>query len=636
MQFRELRFEGKADSKTRSVPITISSDTPVDRGDYVEILDHSPGSVDLSRAPLPLIESHDAGRLNIGIVDDLRLEGGRLRGTATFGHSARAAEVFADVRAGIVRGVSIGYDLLDNGRPVPHSSGRGRLFKFRPVEASAVAVPADTSVGFYRSKRTPQMETQFETGTAGEHQHQSRSERRAAAYQAGGDSAAVERERCTGIMALATSHNLREMGDRAVADGTPLELFRGMALDALHRRGSDRPLYQPAAQIGLSERETRDFSLTRLYRSIFEGRPDVAPFERECVNAVETKLQRSGMPAHRGGLRLPYEVMRSPIPGLEVRGGQLMVGDRVVMQRDLGKTVGASGASLVGTDLLAGSFIDFLRARTLVYAMGAIRLSGLVGNVSIPKQLGKTSNGWVAEAGAATESDMTFGALTMSPKTAHGIQDVTRDMLIQSTPAIEGIIRADLLAVMAETVDYAAINGSGTSNQPTGLWATAGIGAVIGGTNGGAPTWDHMVKLEEALAQNNHMQGALGYLTNPAVRSKLKRTQKFSGTNGMEIFERPFTNDDAGAFGVVNGYRCGVTTQVRSDYTKGTAVGICSGVFFGNWADLMIGEWATAEILPDPYTQATNRIIRMHVWQSVDVGVRRTGSFSAMFDVLTA
>lgn len=635
MQFRELRFEGKPDQKTRSVPITVSSDAPVDRGRYVEILDHSPGSVDLSRAPLPLIESHDSGRLNIGIVDDLRLQGGRLCGTATFGTSKRAAEVFADVQARIVRGVSIGYDLLDDGKPVPHPSGRGRLFKFCPVEVSAVAVPADISVGFYRSQRKPIMENQLDTGMAGDQYHLSRSERRAAGYHGGGDESRLERERCTGIMNLATAHNLREMGDRAVAEGMSMEAFRGHALDALHRRGSDKPLYNLPAEIGLSDRETRSFSLTRLYRSIFEARPDIAPFERECVNAVETRLQRAGISAQRGGLRLPYEVMRSPIPGLEIRNGQVMAGDRVVMQRDLTVSGGGQGGSLVGNDMLAGSFIDFLRARTLVYTLGATRLSGLVGNVTIPRQLGKGANGWVAESSAATESDVTFGVLAMSPKTAHGIQDVTRDMLIQATPAVEGIIRADLLATMAETIDFAAINGTGTSNQPRGVLATAGIGAVVGGANGAAPTWDHMVQLEEALSQSNAMQGNLAYLTNPAVRSKLKRTQKFANTNGMEVFERPFANDDTGAFGVVNGYRCGVTTQVRKDYTKGTSVGICSAVVFGNWSDLMVGEWASAEILPDPYTQASNRIIRMHVWQSVDIGVRRAQSFSLMNDVLT-
>jgi len=485
MQFRELRFEGKPDQKTRSVPITVSSDAPVDRGRYVEILDHSPGSVDLARAPLPLIESHDSGRLNIGIVDDLRLQGGRLCGTATFGTSRRAAEVFADVQARIVRGVSIGYDLLDDGTPVAHPSGCGRLFKFRPVEVSAVAVPADISVGFYRSQRKPIVETQFNTASD---QHQpSRAERRAAGYQSN-DEARLERERCTQIMTLSTAHGLRELGDRAVADGISFELFQGYALDQLHARGSNKPLHQPLSDIGMSERETRAFSLTRLYRSIFEQRPDLAPFERECVNTVETRLQRAGISAQRGGLRLPYEVMRSPIPGLELRNGQVMAGDRVVMQRDLSISGGGQGGNLVGTDMLAGSFIDFLRARTLVFTLGATRLSGLVGNVSIPRQSGKTSNGWVAEAGAGTESDASFTALAMSPKTARGIQDVTRDMLIQSTPAIEGIIRADLLAVMAETVDFAAINSTGTSNQPRGVLATAGIGAVVGGVNGAAPT----------------------------------------------------------------------------------------------------------------------------------------------------
>lgn len=633
MQYRQLRFVGDPDKATRSVPVTVSSETPVDRGRYVEILDHSPGAVDLSRAPLPLVESHDTSRLNIGIVEDLRVEGGRLRGTARFGESARAKEVFADVQARVVRGVSIGYELLDDGTPVPHDSGRARKFKFRPIEASAVAVPADIDVGFYRSRNaTMETTTELDVHSGAP---MSRSQRRAAQYETGGGSAAEERERTTGIMALATSHNLRELGDRAIRDGVPLEAFRGMALDALYRRGSDRPLYTPISQIGMSEREVRDFSVARLFRSIIENRPDLAPGEREACAAVQSQMERTGSGPRKGGLQLPYDVMRAPIPGAEVRGGQLVVGNRV-LQRDLSSlTVGAGGA-MVATDLLAASFVDLLRARTLVFALGAMRLTGLVGNVSIPRQTGTTTMGWVAQAAAASESDASFNAISMTPKTAHGMQDVTRDLLVQGSPAVEGICRADLLASMATTVDYAALAATGASNQPTGLMSTAGIGSVVGGTNGGAPTWDHLVALEEAVSNANADVGRLAYLTNAKVRSKLKRTQRFSGTDGMPLFERAFDGFDPGAFGSVNFYPAGVSNQVPSTLTKGTASGICSAILFGNWADLMIGEWGTAEILPDPYTQAANRIVRFHIYQSVDVGVRHPASFAMMNDVLTS
>lgn len=636
MQFRELRFAaGKADAKTRSVPVTVSSEQPVDRGAYVEVLDHAPGAVDLSRAPLPLIESHNDQQLNIGVVEQLQVVRGRLVGMARFGTSRRAEEVFRDVLDKVVQGVSIGYELVDQGVPVAHPSGRARKFKFRPLEVSAVAVPADSTVGFFRSHspRNPSMTSHL--NDAPDAPVPTRSQRRAAAHAAG-DADLHEQDRVRGIMALATSHGLRELGERAIASGMNLETFRGQALDVLHLRGSDKPLYQPASQIGLSERETRDFSVARLFRSLIDQRPDLAPFERECVNTVQGQMQRAGMASARGGLHLPYELMRAPIPGAYMRDGHVMVGDRVLLQRDLATSSVGAGAAMVAVDHLAGSFIEFLRARTLVFQMGALRLSGLVGNVSIPRQTGSTSPGWVAQSGAASESDATFAVVTLTPKTAHGIQDVTRDLLIQGSPAVEGLVRADLLATMATTIDYAAINGSGSSNQPTGLSNVVGIGAVVGGTNGAAPTWDHMVEFEEVVATANADRGLLGYLTNPAVRAKLKRTQKFASTNGQEIYGPPMNGDEAGTFGAVNGYRCGITTHVRSDLTKGSSSGVCSAIFFGAWNDLMIGEWATAEILPDQVTQAANRIVRMHVWQTVDIAVRRPQSFAAMADALTS
>jgi len=262
-------------------------------------------------------------------------------------------------------------------------------------------------------------------------------------------------------------------------------------------------------------------------------------------------------------------------------------------------------------------------------------LSGLVGNVTIPRQIGSVTPGWVAQAGPGSESDASFAVVTMAMKTAHAIQDVTRDMLMQGTPAVEGLIRADLIETMATQLDFVGLHGTGSGNQPTGLFATAGIGAVVGGAAGLAPTWDHIVDLESQVANNNAAQGSVGYLTNTRVRGKLKRTQKFSGTNGQEIWLPPQMGDDAGTFGSLNGYRAGVSNNVRSDLVKGGSGAVCSAIAFGNWSDLLIGEWGTAEILPDEVTQAVNRIVRFHIWQSIDVAVRRAQSFSAMLDALT-
>jgi HK97 family phage major capsid protein len=372
-------------------------------------------------------------------------------------------------------------------------------------------------------------------------------------------------------------------------------------------------------------------------RSLIEKDTKMAPFETECAAAVRDAMDKVGHRGNGGGHFLPLDVMRQPLPGVRMVEGRLMVGDRVIAsQRDLATSSTGAGGAMVATDTLASDFITLLRNASMVRRMGARVLSGLVGNVSIPRQTGTTTPGWVAQAGAASESDATFAVVTLSMKTAHGIQDVTRDLLIQGTPAVEGLIRADLIDAMAVQLDFVALHGTGASNQPTGLAATAGIGAEVGGTNGAAPTWDNIVGLESLVANNNAVQGSVGYLTNTRVRGKLKRTQKFASTNGQEIWMPPMQGDDASTLGSLNGYRAGVSNNVSSTLTKGTSSGVCSAIFFGNWSDLLIGEWGTAEILPDPLTQAANRIVRMHVYQSIDIAVRRAQSFSAMLDALHA
>src|SRR5947207_200161 len=99
-------------STARRWPCTISSEAPVERRDrsgvYLEVLSHEPGAVDLSRAPLPVLEGHDSADINIGLVERVRLDGRRLRGELVLGASARAAELATDIDSGIVRGLSVG------------------------------------------------------------------------------------------------------------------------------------------------------------------------------------------------------------------------------------------------------------------------------------------------------------------------------------------------------------------------------------------------------------------------------------------------------------------------------------------------------------------------------------------------
>ena len=117
----------------------------------------------------------------------------------------------------------------------------------------------------------------------------------------------------------------------------------------------------------------------------------------------------------------------------------------------------------------------------------------------------------------------------------------------------------------------------------------------------------------------------MGYLTNAKVRGKLKQVSKVSGQNG-------FVYDGD----MVNGYRTGISNQVPSNLTKGSASGICSAILFGNFADLIIGQWGSLDLMVDPYTGSTAGTVRVVALQDVDVAVRHAESFAAMKDALTA
>lgn len=629
------------DEESREVEVSFSSEVAVERWWGNEILGHSQGEVDLSwmaSGRAPVLADHEMS-IQIGVIRSAVIGRDRKgRSVWRFGKSARADQEMQDAKDGVRVNVSVGYEIRELELVKQEGDVRTyRVIDWRPLEQSLVSIPADMTVGVGRSAEdnTPPVKpTRKEPKTMDKtldpvEADRIRAEARTAAQQ-------EEQTRVRGILALATTHNMRELGEKAINDGTSLDLFRGLALEELHKRGSDKPLYQPAGQIGLSDKEARSFSVARYMRSLIDKDTKLAPFEHECASAVRQAMDKAGYRGNGGGNFLPFEVMQQPLPGVRVVEGRLMIGDRVITdQRDLSSLTTGAGGATVATDLLAADFITFLRNATMVRRMGARVLGGLVGNVAIPRQTGTITAGWVAQAGAATESDATFAVVTLSMKTIHGIQDVTRDLLLQGTPAVEGLVRADLLNSMAVSTDFAALHGTGAGNQPTGLANTAGIGAVAGGTNGAAPTWDNVVDLESAVANNNAAQGAVGYLTNTRVRGRLKRTQKFTGTNGQEIWMPPMAGDDPSVMGALNGYRAGVSNNVRSDLTKGTSTGVCSALFFGNWSDLLIGEWGSPEILPDPLTQAANRIVRMHVYQSMDIAIRRAQSFSAMLDALT-
>jgi len=588
----------------RTVELAFASESPYERWWGVEVLDLAPTSVRLGRLKSggPLLMDHDS-RDHIGVIESVQIGADRVgRAVVRFGKSARAEEVFQDVKDGIRQNVSVGYQihratLIETDKDT--NTDTYRVTDWEPFEVSLVSVPADASVGIGRA--ADMAGDRIEVIETPDTKENTMPEITVEESRAAG--ATEAHKRAADMLAIGKQYKCVELAADMIAAGKSADDLKS----AIIERMANKPL--DTADIGLTSKEAQRFSFLRAINALANPTDrkaqEVAGFERECSEAVGQKLGRSAQ-----GFFVPNDVQK----------------------RDLTVGTTTAGGHTVATDLLAANFIDMLRNRMMVMKMGAQMLSGLTGQIAIPRQTGGATAYWVAESGAPTESAQAFDQVTMTPRTVGAFNDISRKLLLQSSIDIEAFVRNDLAKVLGLAIDLAAIHGSGASNQPTGIVSTAGIGSVVGGTNGLAPTWAHIVELWSDVATANADFGSTGFLTNSKVVGKLMTTEKASSTAQFVCPGFP----DAGGMTTFGGAKAGVSNQVSSALTKGSSSGVCSAILFGNFADLIIGSWGTLDLIVDPYTASTSGTVRVVALQDVDIAVRHAESFSAMLDALTA
>jgi len=590
------------DEEARTVGLSFSSDAPVERWFGMEVLDHSPKSVDLGRLNdgAPLLMDHDTSD-QIGRVESATVDGKRGQAIVRFSKSARAQEIFTDVMDGIRQNISVGYRINEMELDESRSEDEVETYvatRWQPFEVSVVSVPADNSIGIARSAEGDNITTITNLKTKNkEVKMTTENKTNIDAATVARDAVAADRARSQEIDAIVAKHpELKEIGSQFKGNDRSMDEFRGVALDSITKNQPTTAAIEDT-KIGMTDEQTDNFSIVRAVNALVTGNWNDAGFEREMSDEMASKLGKRAQ-----GFYIPTDVL----------------------MRDLNVTTTTAGGHTVATDLLSGSFIDMLRNKMATVGLGATMMNDLVGNIAIPRQTGGATSYWVAESGAITESQAAFDQVSMSPKTVGSMSDISRKMLLQSSLDVESFVRNDLATSLALAIDSAAINGTGSSNQPTGVLNTSGIGSVVGGTNGAAPDWADIVDLESAVAIDNADMGALGFLTNAATRGKLLQTEKASGT-------AQYVWSDSNT---LRGYNAAVSNQVPSNGTKGTGTALSSMVF-GNWNDLIIGTWGGIDINVDTSTGSASGTVRVVALQDVDIAVRHAESFAAMTDIIT-
>lgn len=672
-QRRVVQFRAEAaavDRESRTVELTFSSEYPVERWFGLEVLSHAAGAADLSRLNDGgnLLWNHDTSDV-LGVIERAWIGTDR-RGHAVvrFGKDERGTWAMDQVDDGILRNVSFMYvasdyvcETADPDRYSPDDTYTAN--RWCAYEISLLTVAADPSVGVGRSAAEQPTQTRVhvtrrartqpsaaaeqppEEGTTMKRKHIIQEAADVTATTGGTGVAATpaapaaprvptdsdwadmrrqERERQNAISALGQRWANPELAQLHIEGGSTIEQARAAFLAALDEK-QPKPV---GAKVDMTDKEKREFSLIRALNALHRQDWSKAGFEREVSNEIGRQLGREG------AFFIPTDLPFAPSEDHR-RAWMLAAGGSKLAQMRAPFAVGASGTggALVATQLLADNWIEVLRNSMVTPKLGARFLSGLVGKVDIPRQITAAATSWVGELTAGTESEATFDKVSLTPKNITSWGVISRMMLLQSTPAIEMIARADLLAQIGLGLDLAALSGTGTGGQPTGIINQSGVGSVVGGTNGANLTFDHLIQLYSAPKIANAPQSNLGFAFNAKAYGYLSTLK---ATTGQYLWD-PQGGLSNNSPDTIKGYPYAVSQQMRSTLTKGTSSGICSELIFGNWLELLIAEWGALEIAINPYdsTYFKSGDVVIRAIQTADVGVRHGASFAVMSDALT-
>lgn len=348
------------------------------------------------------------------------------------------------------------------------------------------------------------------------------------------------------------------------------------------------------AKIGLSKKEIRGYSLTKVINALASNSP-LDGVEREASDAEAKRIGRDPQ-----GIFVPAEIFAR---GREFRTNQVQVA--------------SDGGYLVGVDNMHGETVSLLRNQAQVLGLGARVLSGLKNDVAIPRVLTGATAYWVSETGSISQTSATFGQIAMKPRRLGASVPYTKQLLAQGGVGIDSFISDDILGAFAVELDRVAISGAGAT-EPLGILNLASGDRATSVSFGAAATWAKVVSFETNVATANadRQPGKYAYLTTPATRGVWKSAVKV--TNQASFLW------EAGA-NMVNGYDAAVTNQFP---TSGTL----NQVIFGNFSQVVYGEWVGADVTVDPLTSARTGQIIVTIQKFVDMVIRQGKAFAISSD----
>lgn len=580
----------EVDEKNLEITLPVASPEPCEREDengvaYQEVLRVTPEAVDLTRlnGGAAVLRNHDTDH-TYGVVKRAFIEGGRLYTRLRFRkNEPEAVAAFRDAVDGTLPNVSLGYQPLEIEFRQENGVRIGEVTRWMPFEVSvAVGVPADATVGFYRSMTKTgesKMEVESKEPTSDELRAKIREleEENAQLKKRSEDPPPEDGEKedpppPEGKKEEETRSACNESELRAMAatfnrlDLLPGALQRNLTPEAFKSELQNN-LYRGSIKV----MEKREYSIVRAIRSLVDESVDAA-VERE----ESARLYREA--------------------GLKPSRGSIMISTRAF------DGTANVGKALIGTDHRADMFIDKLRT---VMAVQPTFMDGLVGNVDIPLLSGSSTVNWVVGLNSdAAETKPATDSITLSPKKLTGYVDVGLDLLTQGTPDATNIVLNDLFEVMARKLENTILKGATVSTLTIpGLAGTTGVKTVVIADVTKA-TWQDMLKFEAAVSSYANM-GNVQFILSGPDRAMFKGISKDTGS-GRFICE---SNE-------IDGYKAAISGELAS-----------GDIFFGDFSRILVGRWGGLEVMIDPYSLSKSGGVRLVVRMICDIAVRQPEAF---------
>lgn len=333
---------------------------------------------------------------------------------------------------------------------------------------------------------------------------------------------------------------------------------------------------ESADKTNTKNKRSMNFSLIKSIRDISNNK-QLDNASQAVINAGAEEMRKAGL-SYGGQIQIPVA---------ELRANEV--------------TVSSEGEDVVETTFT--NILEPLRAKNVLVKAGAKLMTGLVGDVQIPI-MNPSQVGWAGEIEEAADANVSFSNVKLSPKRLTAYVDISKQFLAQDSLDAEAMIKNDLLNAINTKIESTILSADeGSATKPAGLFSTDEYSETALADFGDICEF-------EAKVDNANVMGECAYIVGNKAKALLRNMAK--STKSTELVME---------HGEIDGTPVYNTSNVSST----------ANVAYGDWSNLVIGQWGGIDLTVDPFSQATKGCVRVTVNFYVDVKVVRPETIVAGF-----